>query len=75
MPRGAEQLDEKLIDPADLLTPDELAARLKVPKSWVLEHTRARGPRKGKRMPFFYVGRYPRFHWPSVSQWLANNKR
>ncbi len=32
----------EVLNPGDLLTPDELAARLKVGKSWVYEKTRAR---------------------------------
>lgn len=40
-----------------LLTPDELAAELKVPVSWVYEQSR-----QGK-IPTHRIGRYVRFRW------------
>ena len=55
------------INPADILTPDELAERLKTSRSWVFEMTRKR---QRNPIPFFKVGRYLRFHWPAVSSWL-----
>ncbi len=49
------------IDPADILTPEEVAARLKVPESWVYEKTRARCRNP---IPCLRLGRYIRFQWP-----------
>src|SRR3990172_7803198 len=40
---------------AELLTVDELAAMLKVPRSWVYQHSRGRNP-----LPFIKVGKYLR---------------
>jgi len=40
---------------SELLTPEELAEKLKVPKSWVYEQSRQ------KRLPTHRVGRYIRF--------------
>jgi hypothetical protein len=63
------------IDPADLLTPEELAARLKVSKSWVFEQTRQRASVRNKTpLPCIRMGKYLRFSWAQVSQWLIRNK-
>ena len=37
--------------PIELLTVDEVAALLKVSKSWVYEHTRSRGVPRADRFP------------------------
>lgn len=59
------------LDPADLLTPAELAARLKVSKSWVFEQTRQRSKiRNEKPLPHIRLGKYLRFSWIQVSEWL-----
>lgn len=51
----------------DLLTHEELAARLKVPASWVREKTlkRCHNP-----IPSIPMGRYIRFDWDAVVKWL-----
>ncbi len=56
----------------DLLTPEELAERLKVPKSWVYEKTRARSR---DPLPVFRIGKYMRFHWPDVESWLVQHRQ
>ncbi len=58
--------------PEDILTPKELARRLKVPLSWVFEKTRAR---QKNPLPVFRVGRYIRFHWPAVVAWLETTAK
>lgn len=60
-----------VVDPRELLTPDELAALLKVQKSWIFERTRRRSR---DPLPCVRVGRYPRFIWSDVSQWLARHQ-
>jgi excisionase family DNA binding protein len=50
-----------------LLTVDELAERLKVPKSWVYRQTREKGPNTIPREP---VGKYLRFRESEVMTWL-----
>ena len=66
------------LKPEDILTPEELAARLKVPKSWVYEKTRSRD-RNQNPLPCLRLGRYIRFDWTKVVEWLtqekANSKR
>jgi hypothetical protein len=55
------------INHIDLLTPAELAERLKVPKSWVYEKTRGRSR---DPLPVMRIGKYMRFHWPEIVVWL-----
>jgi predicted DNA-binding transcriptional regulator AlpA len=52
----------------DILTPEEVAARLKVPPSWVYEKTRARCRNP---IPCLRLGRYVRFDWGAVINWLS----
>ena len=62
------------MDPSDLLTPAELAARLKVPKSWVLEKTRERAKvRNANPLPCIRLGKYLRFSWVAVCEWIAHS--
>jgi hypothetical protein len=59
------------IVPEDILTPAELAERLKVKTSWVFEQTRSRNAKKNKHpFPVMRMGKLLRFHWPDVSAWL-----
>jgi len=52
----------------DIITPEELAARLKVPESWVYEKTRGRCRNP---IPCLRLGRYVRFDWTTVAIWLT----
>ena len=45
----------------ELLTVEDVAALLKVSKSWVYEHTRSRGLPRSERLPYVKVGKYVRF--------------
>jgi excisionase family DNA binding protein len=58
----------------ELLTVDEVAALLKVSRSWVYEHTRARMPRTG-RLPFIKMGKYVRFQAKAVVEFLTKQSR
>ncbi len=60
------------MQPEDILTPKELARRLKVPESWVFEKTRAR---QRNPLPALHIGRYVRFHWPAVAAWLEGTAK
>jgi predicted DNA-binding transcriptional regulator AlpA len=51
----------------EILTPDEVAKRLKVKVSWVYEKRR---PRTKNPIPCLPLGRYIRFDWNAVLQWL-----
>ena len=52
---------------SDLLAVPQLAARLQVKPSYVLEKTRARCP---SPIPAVRLGRYLRFRWGTVLHWL-----
>jgi hypothetical protein len=55
-----------------LLTPAELAARLRVAESWVREKTRERARvRDADPLPTIKLGKYVRFNWAEVEKWLA----
>lgn len=51
----------------DLITIDELAAKLKVQKSWLYSRTRKIGP---GTIPRIKVGKYIRFEVSEVMNWL-----
>jgi excisionase family DNA binding protein len=57
-----------LVKAEDILTPEELAARLKVPDSWVYEKTRGRCRYP---IPCLRLGRYVRFNWAAIATWLT----
>jgi len=64
------------VDPSDLLTAEELAERLKVRRSWIFEQTRARTKARYPRrrpLPTIRMGKYVRFSWSAVSEWLLHN--
>ena len=52
---------------AGLLTVEEMAEMLKVPKSWVYGQTRQTGP---GAIPRLKVGKYLRFDYQAVMDWL-----
>ena len=62
-------------DQPEVIDSAELAARWRVPESWIRNHTRARTP-KEERIPCLRLGRYVRFEWgsPRLAEWLANKR-
>jgi excisionase family DNA binding protein len=50
----------------ELLTVEEVAALLKVNKSWVYEHTRGREVTAADRLPHIKIGKYLRFDAQAV---------
>jgi excisionase family DNA binding protein len=56
----------------ELLTIDELAGLLKVPKSWIYAHTR---PRSKIRLPHVKLGKYLRFSEQDVRAFLQRLNR
>jgi hypothetical protein len=68
-------ISQPRLEAGDILTPDELAGRLKVSKSWVFEQTRQRAKvRNEKPLPCIRLGKYIRFSWRQVSEWLLQNR-
>ena len=59
------QLDERL-------TVEEVASLLKVPKTWIYEHTRKR---VGQRLPHVKLGKYLRFFEPELREFLKRCSR
>ena len=59
----------------ELLTVDEVAALLKVSRSWVYEHTRSRRTTRSERLPHLKVGKYVRFEARAVRAFLDKKCR
>ena len=51
----------------DLMTVDEVAALLKVPKSWVYDRSRLQGR---DQIPHLKLGKYLRFEESAIREWL-----
>jgi hypothetical protein len=63
------------LQPEDILTPEQLAERLQVRKSWVFEQTRQRAKVRNKTpLPCIRLGKYLRFSWVAVCDWMAQNR-
>ena len=62
--------------PVELIESAELAARWRVPESWVRNRTRTRTP-KDERIPCVRLGRYVRFEWESqeLREWLQKRRQ
>jgi len=58
-----------------LLTVEDVAAILKVNKSWVYEHTRSRGTPRSERLPYIKIGKYLRFEARAVRAFLEKKCR
>ena len=70
---GATQPPSGRIEACDILTPEQLAERLQVAVSWVYEKSRARGNHNGKPLPVLRCGRYLRFSWSDICEWLRSD--
>jgi excisionase family DNA binding protein len=68
----AEQTDVVKFNPADLLSIEEVAARLKTNVAWVREKIRRRC---SNPMPVYNLGRHLLFDWQQVSEWIRNCPR
>ena len=68
-------MSQQLENGSELIDSVELAARWRVPASWVRNRTRARTPRQ-ERIPCVRLGRYVRFEWGSrrLLEWLAKKR-
>ena len=62
------------LKPDDILTPEQLAERLQVSKTWVFEQTRQRAKVRNKHpLPCIRLGKYLRFSWLEVCRWMNEN--
>jgi predicted DNA-binding transcriptional regulator AlpA len=59
----------------ELLTVEDVAALLKVSKTWVYEHTRTRGAGRSERLPCLKIGKYTRFDPQSVREFLRRRSK
>lgn len=59
------------LTPDNILTPDQLAALLKVSRKWVFEKTRKRCPQP---IPCLRIGRFLRFRLRDIEAWLETTK-
>ena len=59
----------------ELLTVEEVAALLKVSKSWVYEHKRSRGTPRSERLPCIKVGKYVRFEARALRAFIQKKCR
>jgi len=64
-------LPRSTVEPQDILTPQELAKRLKVPLSWVYKQSARSDP---DSLPVLRCGMYLRYSWPEVCAWLHSQK-
>lgn len=61
----------KVTELPELLTVEELANALKVPKSWVYAQTRKK---ESDSIPMFKAGKYCRFVEAEVREWLRRKQ-
>jgi hypothetical protein len=57
----------------ELIDAKELSARLRVPVSWVRNRSSPSTP-AGSRIPHTRLGRYVRYEWPVVVEWLRRQQ-
>lgn len=68
----SELVPVSFINPADIIDPVELAQRLRVKPTTIYEWMRRRDAPDA--LPYFRVGRFLRFRWSEVSQWLLSSR-
>ena len=59
-------------DLEQLITPEEAAALLKVPPSWVYQHAT---PHAKNRLPYLKIGRYTRFRESELRTWQDRQRK
>ena len=67
--------DNPQVDLNELLTVDEVAALLKVSRSWVYEHSRSKQTARPDRLPHIKIGKYVRFEPRAVRAFLQRKCR
>jgi predicted DNA-binding transcriptional regulator AlpA len=74
-PAEPKQANPHVTTRMEILTPEQLAERLQVKRSWVYEQTRDRADiRNADPLPFIKLGLYLRFDWKDVLAWLERQK-
>jgi len=72
---GASRAHGSDEDLHELLTVEDVAALLKVSKSWIYEHTRSRGIPRAERLPHVKVGKYVRFEARALRAFIEKQCR
>ena len=72
---GTDRAESSNGDLQELLTVDEVAALLKVSRSWVYEHTRSCGTPRSERLPHIKVGKYVRFEARALRAFIQKKCR
>jgi excisionase family DNA binding protein len=72
---STKRADNCDVDLEQLLTVAEVAALLKVSRSWVYEHTRSRGTPRSERLPHIKVGKYVRFEARALREFIQKKCR
>ena len=72
---GPATPDNSQLDLNELLTVDEVAALLKVSRSWVYEHSRSKQTARSDRLPHIKIGKYVRFEPRAVRAFLQRKCR
>jgi excisionase family DNA binding protein len=67
--------DNSQVDLNELLTVDDIAALLKVSRSWVYEHSRSKQTARADRLPHIKIGKYVRFDPRAVRAFLLRKCR
>ena len=67
--------DNSRVDLHELLTVDDVAALLRVSRSWVYEHSRSRQTARSDRSPHIKIGKYVRFEPSAVRAFLQRKCR
>jgi predicted DNA-binding transcriptional regulator AlpA len=78
MSRASVQMPDALQNESqlhELLTVEDVAALLKVSRSWVYEHTRSRGTTRTERLPYIKIGKYKRFHPHAMREFLLRRSK
>ena len=74
-PHAVAQREQDDGDLHELLTVEDVAALLKVSKSWVYEHTRARSTPRAERLPYIKMGKYVRFEARALRAFIQKKCR
>jgi excisionase family DNA binding protein len=69
---NSQQEEKQMQEKTDLLTLEEMAARLRVNQSWLYRQTKRHGPGS---IPRLKIGKYLRFNEAAVMAWLRENQR
>jgi excisionase family DNA binding protein len=72
----AEQRPPIPVPTSSLLTPEEVAERLAVSVAWVRNQTRSRAYiREKDPLPCVRLGKFVRFRWSDIEQWLERQRQ